>query len=588
MYKETRMNRYKRIGVFSIDDMEHELGEEIFYLLSSMKKYMKEIYIVCNGRLQYIEKKQIKMYSNLIFEDVFGYDVNRWNYVLQMIIDKTDADEIILFNDSFFGPLFPLGNMFQSMESEDIDFWGVTDCRKAQLKKNERCIQTYFMVFKRSAYIRKSFRKYWKKLPQIKNIDMYEKFVDDKLTSTLISDGLKYGTYVNTPRAVEKGRELNYVLIEPNYLVQKKKMPFVSKHAFNVKKETMLSYNTASEISSLMDYIKNCTVYDEQIIYKYFIHRLNVYDLKLLFNKNCIITKPKKNWARRITKVAIYAHLYYEDLFEYAISYLVNIPDYIDIYISTSSKEKREQIESELKKKTNRKVKIIVTNKQGREWSAFLMETKKYLLEYELLCMIHDKKSSQMFFETVGRHFCDVLWENLLLDASYIDGVVELFENNREIGVAVPPNVYHGTFFDTSIDFWTICYEKVEELAKKLNISSNLNREKPPIALGTAFWARTDALRELLEYPFTYDDFPKEPMAVDGTFSHALERIIPYVAQNNQYYTMTIMCKKYAEVDIVNKDFINRNILSYLKQKMPIVTIENLLIEIQKKEKEDE
>lgn len=587
MCKEVQMERYKRIGIFSIDNMEYALGEDIFYLLCSMKKYMREIYIVCNGKLQYKEKEHIKKYSNLIFENVFGYDVNRWNYILQIIISKTDADEIILFNDSFFGPLFSLDNMFHKMEFEEIDFWGITDSEIVKSKKNERYLQTYFMAFKKSAYIRKAFKKYWEKLPRIKNLDMYQKFVDEKLTSILISDGLKYATYIDTPKAKDKDRELNYILIEPKYLVKAKKMPFISKHAFAVKKEVMLNYNTASEISGLMEYVENCTIYDAQIIYKYFINRLNIYDLKLLFNKNCIITQPKSTWVRKISKIAIYAHLYYEDLFEYAVSYLVKIPDYIDIYISTSCEEKKEQIESELKKRTKRKVKILISNRQGREWSAFLMEAKKYLLEYDLFCMIHDKKSSQMFFETVGRHFCDVLWDNLLFDTSYIEGVVELFENNQEIGLAVPPNVYHGTFFHTSIDFWTICYKKVEELADRLNISTDLDRKKPPIALGTAFWGRTDALKELLEYPFTYEDFPKEPMDVDGTVSHALERIIPYVAQNNQYYTVTIMNKRYAEADIVNKDFINRNILSYLKDKMPVMTIENLLIEIQK-EKENE
>ena len=96
MCKEVQMERYKRIGIFSIDNMEYALGEDIFYLLCSMKKYMREIYIVCNGKLQYKEKEHIKKYSNLIFENVFGYDVNRWNYILQIIISKTDADEIII------------------------------------------------------------------------------------------------------------------------------------------------------------------------------------------------------------------------------------------------------------------------------------------------------------------------------------------------------------------------------------------------------------------------------------------------------------------------------------------------------------
>lgn len=38
-------------------------------------------------------------------------------------------------------------------------------------------------------------------------------------------------------------------------------------------------------------------------------------------------------------------------------------------------------------------------------------------------------------------------------------------------------------------------------------------------------------------------------MPIDGTVNHVFERIIPYVAQNQGFYTAIIMTKKFAEVD---------------------------------------
>lgn len=50
-------------------------------------------------------------------------------------------------------------------------------------------------------------------------------------------------------------------------------------------------------------------------------------------------------------------------------------------------------------------------------------------------------------------------------------------------------------------------------------------------------------------------------MPVDGTFSHALERVLPYVVQDAGFYTGTIMNPEYAATDNTNKQYIIRSIL---------------------------
>ena len=75
----------------------------------------------------------------------------------------------------------------------------------------------------------------------------------------------------------------------------------------------------------------------------------------------------------------------------------------------------------------------------------------------------------------------------------------------------------------------------------KLELDSN----QSSVALGTVFWAKTKALKKLLTYPWKYDDFPEEPMAIDGTISHAIERILPYVAEDAGYDTKTVMSDRF-------------------------------------------
>lgn len=75
----------------------------------------------------------------------------------------------------------------------------------------------------------------------------------------------------------------------------------------------------------------------------------------------------------------------------------------------------------------------------------------------------------------------------------------------------------------------------------KLELDSN----QSSVALGTVFWAKTKALKKLLNYPWKYDDFPEEPMAIDGTISHAIERILPYAAEDAGYDTKTVMSDRF-------------------------------------------
>ncbi|MFX8660761.1 rhamnan synthesis F family protein, partial [Acinetobacter baumannii] len=53
--------------------------------------------------------------------------------------------------------------------------------------------------------------------------------------------------------------------------------------------------------------------------------------------------------------------------------------------------------------------------------------------------------------------------------------------------------------------------------------------------VGNMFWARTAALRPLLDGRITYDLFPPEQGQLDGTLAHAIERSVGLVARANGY-----------------------------------------------------
>ena len=152
----------------------------------------------------------------------------------------------------------------------------------------------------------------------------------------------------------------------------------------------------------------------------------------------------------------------------------------------------------------------------------------------------------------------------MLNSNGYIKNIIETFENDPYLGLLVPPEPCHSEAIGGIGFTWANDFDIVRELLKKLDIEVPLDRNLHPITLGTAFWCRTKALRPLFEQQYEYSDFPDEPMAVDGTICHAMERIFGYVAQGMGYYTEYVMPPEFAGLRMAK-------MTTYLTQTMSIV-----------------
>lgn len=82
---------------------------------------------------------------------------------------------------------------------------------------------------------------------------------------------------------------------------------------------------------------------------------------------------------------------------------------------------------------------------------------------------------------------------------------------------------------------------------KELGIDVPISGEESPIApFGSVFWFRPKALEPLFAHGWQHSDFPPEPLPQDGTISHAIERVYPFVAQGAGYYPAVAMSSSFA------------------------------------------
>lgn len=233
------------------------------------------------------------------------------------------------------------------------------------------------------------------------------------------------------------------------------------------------------------------------------------------------------------TDAAVFVHLYYVDLMEECFSYLKEACRVCEVYISTSVGVIAEYIDNECKKNNIKNCKVEVIDNRGQDIAALLLHHAKIMKQYQYVCFVHDKKSNHIARENGYLWFRD-LWDNTLASSGYIANILREFECDGCLGMLSVPEPFWGEFISIIENGWESSFCDTDMLAERLNLTCRPIRCYPPIAIGTAFWAKTDAILPVLNEVFTTGEFPEDGV---GSLSYAVERIFPYAVQSRGYYT---------------------------------------------------
>lgn len=329
-------------------------------------------------------------------------------------------------------------------------------------------------------------------------------------------------------------------------------MPFVPAEIF-VKN---FFSDDGSDARKLLEYVTKQLHFPEDHLWKKLLRCFDIGDIYQGLHLDYVLSKDYTGCLVNNKKTAVVIHIYYADLLEDMMPFIAQIPRWMDLYITTSPEENIEKIKMRFLTQGISNYQIIRVQNRGRDCSALLIGCREIIGKYEYLCFIHDKKTSGNNGAcTVGERFMNSLFENLLGSEAYLLNILELFEKNPHLGLLAPPIPVHGQYFCLKEDAWTCCFEETRRLADKIGLSVKINEEKPPFILSTSFWCRTKALEPLWRYPFVYEDFCEEPMPEDGTISHAIERILPYAAQSQGFYSGIVMTTESASLQVSNLNY---------------------------------
>ncbi|MFC4624116.1 rhamnan synthesis F family protein [Daeguia caeni] len=269
---------------------------------------------------------------------------------------------------------------------------------------------------------------------------------------------------------------------------------------------------------------------------------------------NIIQYAPDKNIAGMdivFDRVAVIIHVFYPDLMDEFIQYLRNIPVSTGLFISTDTEEKKEQIKNAINDASLDLIELeikIVPNR-GRDIAPKYIAFRHVYDRYDAFLHLHSKKS--LHSKRLG-----LSWRHYLLDS--LIGSRTIAANNLRIlsmekmGVVYP--VHHKKirkFIDWGYDF-----ETAKALLKRIGVDLNIKTclEFPS---GSMFWAKSAAIRPLLELDLQFEDFPEEKAQIDGTLAHALERTILFIAEKSGHkWARIAMSASAKEPDLSSYQFI--------------------------------
>ena len=115
-----------------------------------------------------------------------GYDFGSWRTGLNIFRDAVEtSEEVILTNDSFWGPVRPLRSLFRKLTRTDADAVGLTDDLMY-----EPHLQSAFISYRRPALDHPSFHAFWNELKVWESKADLIKQCEVALTAKLATEGL--------------------------------------------------------------------------------------------------------------------------------------------------------------------------------------------------------------------------------------------------------------------------------------------------------------------------------------------------------------------------------------------------------------
>ena len=185
----------KRLCLFAGYDKNNIIHDYVVYYIKELSA-VSDVYYMADNEISEDEKLKIAQYT----KGAYGfhhkkYDFGSWQELINIISweEIYKYDEIILANDSCFGPLYKIKPLLDYASQDDCNFWGITTGTREYIH-----LQSYFIVLKNEVFTSKAFKEFFESVKEYEDKHDIIIFNEIKFTKLLQESGFKAKKLINT------------------------------------------------------------------------------------------------------------------------------------------------------------------------------------------------------------------------------------------------------------------------------------------------------------------------------------------------------------------------------------------------------
>lgn len=383
----------KRLAIYMTYNSKGIVDDYILYMIKSLKKICEDIIVVSNRQLPDDQKNKLCEAKRIYERENKGYDVGAYAEVITMLYDNgklAEYNELVLLNDSVFGPFYDLNEMFSEMNMRTpmVDFWGITRRGVSDFDGGDTIypehLQSYCYIFREKLLHSKDFIDYWSNISgKITDFRSAITNYEFQLTKHFSELGYTWDSYCKCKEFITENpkNNLSPYHYESYELIKNERCPFLKRKLFTGE-FIENKYTDASDLKKTFDYIKRNMLYDVDLIWKYI---LREYDM-------CQIIK-----SMQLVEVIDCSRS--EDI--------CNTVNVVDVYGNVVKKQ-------------------------------YNVNTSDS--EYVICFAVNDT----IEVVPLKKSYIDNLIMNLYYNEEYICNLIQLFESDARLGVLIPPMDMYG------------------------------------------------------------------------------------------------------------------------------------------------
>lgn len=548
----------KRLGIYVIYDENGIVDDYIFYFINEIKRFLERLVIVCNGnvnRENYARLQQVA--DDVYIRENKGFDACAIRKVLIDYYgwDKVcEYDGVLVMNDTFFGPLFPMDTIFETMDRKGVDLWGLLGRIKGETESSNRTLfGAFFYYMSRKLLLNEFWRTFWDELGDkcttfSETICNYEY----QLIPQCLKAGGTWDVYLRSDEFIgeriissfDDYTNNSYDLIKYYGYPFLKRKPFVSK-----------MYYAKSNLDSLVkaiNYIDYELEYDVKLIWQNVLRKYDLFNIMQTTHMNKIIVEDMLKQPDSGAALCVFIFEIEDLRFDY-LELLRALLGGIKISVYSSNQKIIDYLGNGLPKESNIQI-CYFENKKGIIDCVFedskMYDTVFYYDDESLLTRTNPIEINRTVLNTIIQCLCK--------SPSYIGKIVDEFKEDENLGAGISPFLYHSDYLGSLQGDWTISRESLVEL---LHIDSTVKIPVNDLCVNQipAFWTRSVIFRKTVEILQSKKNKEEEI----GIY---LATMVPYVAQQMSYYTKRFSSSMAAEIQISNLQYLLRQFLAKEKE----------------------